>query len=472
MAVANPITADARVRKSAASAAAMGYRVTLLWADDTGHVVTEGELGGARTVGLPVAYELRQEAQRRVSKKAAAGRNWLPIGYANARARRIRAAELAARRARLDTDRVPVSLRAAQLAHRVRSKALSVRTERRQSRYEAWRRRQPWRKELANVADLEGVFNPWLVKLEPDLLHLHDVHLLGAGVHAKRRLAARGKQVKLVYDAHEYVAGMLGGNPFWEAAYTAMEREFAREADAVITVSEPIADLLPQELGLPTRPTVVLNTPLLRAGQEQACGPDLRAALGLGLDVPLGVYAGVLAANRNLKQLIEGVALVENVHLALVCVPNAHYPVALGLAEHAAKLGVGDRVHLVEPVTPEEVVRFLSSATFGIHPMALGLPNHEMALPNKLFDYLWAGLPVAVSRVKAMGELVAEAGIGVTFDPADPASIAEAIRLVLADREALARAARAPALKERFAWETQAEKLAELYAGLVPLADP
>jgi glycosyltransferase involved in cell wall biosynthesis len=472
MAVANPITTDTRVRKAASSVAAMGYRVTLLWADDVGHVVTEGELDGARTIGLPVRYELREETLRRLSKRATPGRDWLRAGYRDARARRVKAAELAARRSRLDTDRLPASLRAAQFTHRLRSKLLSVRLDGHQRRYEAWRRRQPWRRELANVADLDGVFVPWMIKLEPDLLHLHDVHLLEAGIQAKRRLAAQGKAVKVVYDAHEYVAGMHGGNPFWEAAYTAMEREFAAQADAFVTVSEPIADLLPQDLGLATRPTVVLNTPLLGAGQGQADGPDLRSVLGLSPQTALGVYAGVLHANRNLRPLIESVALVPDLHLALVCVPNAHYWAAEALRRHAADLGLDDRVHLVEPVAPEQVVRFLSSATFGVHPMAQGLPNHEMALPNKLFDYIWAGLPVAVSRVKAMAELVEEAGIGFAFDPDDPASIAQAISQVLDHRKELAAAARAPELKERFAWEGQAAKLGRLYDQLAPLAAP
>ena len=103
--------------------------------------------------------------------------------------------------------------------------------------------------------------------------------------------------------------------------------------------------------------------------------------------------------------------------------------------------------------------------------MALGLPNHEMALPNKLFDYIWAGLPLAVSQLEAMGGLVSEAGLGYTFDPADPASIAVAIRRVLDNRDKLARTVAAPELKERFCWEAQVRELGALYSRLAPLDD-
>ncbi|MDR0593218.1 MAG: glycosyltransferase family 4 protein [Bifidobacteriaceae bacterium] len=477
MAVANPIAMDARVRKTAAAVAEMGYQVTLLWADDVGHQVTEGAVGGAKTIGLPVAYQLRADTLRRFGRRAALGRNWTLIGYPDARARRVKAAELAARRARLDAEGTPASLRAAEFVHRLRSKVQSLRANRHQRRYEAWRRRLPWERELANVADLDGVFTPRLVELRPDVLHLHDIHLLSAGVHAKRRLAALGRAPRLIYDAHEYVSGMRGGNPFQEAAYAAVERELAGEADAVVTVSEPIADLLARDFGLARRPTVVLNSPPLAAGgagpegpaASAAAGPSLRAAVDLPPGAALAVYSGVLHTNRNLGPLIDAFALLDDAHLALVCVPGPHTPVARQLAERAARQGLGDRVHLVGPVPPEQVVRFLSSASLGVHPMALGLPNHELALPNKLFDYIWAGLPLAVSDVEVMGGLVRQAHLGFTFDPEDPASIAAAIRRVLERRAELAAAVRAPQLRERFAWEAQVAKLAELYAELAPL---
>jgi glycosyltransferase involved in cell wall biosynthesis len=472
MAVANPIVTDARVRKTAASVRALGYKVTLLWADNASSVVTEGEMAGVRTLGLPVPYYLRTRSLAAMGQRARPPSPWFRVGYRDAAQRRVKAAQLAARRARLNTDQEPAALRFAALVHRLRAKALSVRLDRHQRRYENWRRGLSWDRELAIVADLDGVFGPWFDKLEPDVLHMHDVHLLSAAVHAKRRLTARGKPPILIYDAHEYVRGMEGGNPFWEAGYAAMERELAPEADAFITVSEPIADRLVTELDLPTRPSVVLNTPYLQAGKDLEAGPDLRTSLGLAPDVPLVAYAGVLHANRNLVPLIEAFGLLQGVHLALVCVPNAHYSVAAGLGEHAAKLGLSDRVHLIDPVAPAQVVRFLSTAWVGVHPMATGFPNHEMALPNKLFDYLWAGLPVAVSQVKAMADLVNSAGAGTTFNPEDPQSIASAIKRVLEDREQFAAAARDPGLKARFAWEAQAKKLAQLYAQVAPLGTP
>jgi glycosyltransferase involved in cell wall biosynthesis len=184
----------------------------------------------------------------------------------------------------------------------------------------------------------------------------------------------------------------------------------------------------------------------------------------------LAVYSGVLHANRNLVPLVEAFKTLDDVHLAVVCVPSAHHPQAALLADKAEALGVGDRVHLVDPVAPEQVVTLLTEATVGVIPIEEGLANHEMALPNKLFDYIWAGLPVAVSRAKSMARLVEDAGLGVTFDPRDPAAGAAAIRRLLADLPAFRAAVRDPALRARFGWEAQAAKLATLYASLTDQA--
>lgn len=471
MAVASGIARDARVRKSALAVADAGYRVTVLWGDHEGSAVVEGELGPVRTIGLPVPYLLRDQRARRVARR----RGWRPAwpGYRDRATLRAAAVALAAASARVEGRGVVARavLRARTLVHRGRAKAFAV-----QERGFAglWRRRDrrrlvrlatvDWRRELANIADLEAAFTRWLWRLEPDVLHVHDIHLLGAGVQARRRLAARGRRVPLVYDAHEFVPGMTGGDPVVEAAYQRMEAELVGEADALITVSEPIADALQDRYRLPRRPAVVLNTP--SAGPAPAADADVRSAAGVAADAPLLVYSGVLGRLRNVPTIIRALALLDGAHFAAVCVPNAHYPVARALLDVAADAGVADRVHLVEPVDPEHIIDFLRTADVGVHPMVRGLANHEMALPNKLFDYVYAGLPVAVSDVAEMERFVHEWGVGETFDPDDPAALAAAVSVVLADLPGFRARTASEELRAAYSWEHQAARIAELYASL------
>lgn len=471
MAVASGIARDARVRKSALAVAEAGFRVTVLWGDHEGSAVVEGELGPVRTIGLPVPYLLRDRRTRRIVRR----RGWRPAWPAYRNRTELRAAgmALAAASARIEgrgvLARGMLSVRT--LVHKVRARVFAF-----QERAFAslWRRRDQrryshldrvdWRRELANIADLEASFTKWLWRLEPDVLHIHDIHLLGAGVQAKLRLAAQGRQVPLVYDAHEYVPGMTGGDVVTEAAYQHMEAELVGSADALITVSEPIADALQERYRLPRRPVVVLNTP--SDSTPPPAGTDIRSVAGVAEGTPLLVYSGVLGRLRNIPTIIRALALLDDVHFAAICVPNAHYPVARALLDVADDAGVRDRVHLIEPVDPEQIIDFLRTADLGVHPMVRGLPNHEMALPNKLFDYVYAGLPVVVSDVTEMQRFVREWGVGETFDPDDPAALAAAVRTVLADLEAYRARTASPELRAAYSWERQAANIAALHAEL------
>ena len=127
------------------------------------------------------------------------------------------------------------------------------------------------------------------------------------------------------------------------------------------------------------------------------------------------------------------------------------------------EIGVADRFHLVAPVPTNEIVSFLSTADVGIHPLAMGLPNHELALPNKIFDYLHAGLPVATSRVALLSQLIKDTGIGETFDPEDPQDIAAAVERILGDHNTYAARVQDKDLLSRFSWEAQEANLRDVY---------
>jgi glycosyltransferase involved in cell wall biosynthesis len=471
MAVANPITADARVRKTARSVAALGYEVIVVWADAALTEVVEEDFAGIRTIGLPARYYLREQAlaerasrtQRRQRRPARL------IGYANPDQRRTKAAELAFRTAAA-AGRLPFGLKLAQLVHRGRSKALSARTDRLARRTER-RLAQPdgWRGRLPELMDLEGIFTPWLVQLEPDLIHIHDIYLTGAGLLAKRALARQGRQVKLIYDAHEYVAGCPGNDPLDNRAYIAFEQAIAPRYDAVVTVSEPIADAMARHLKLAQRPVVVHNSPDPAMAQPSPNG-TVRTAAGLTPDVPLLVYSGVIQPQRNVEAVVRALPALPGVRFAVVCVPNPAVPLARALLDLAGQLGVADRVHLLRPVPPEAVSSYLAGADLGIDPMSQDFPQHAYCLPNKLWDYLRAGLPVVVANNESEAALVRAEHFGVVFESDSPKQLAAAVTSVLARRDEYGAAVRASQLVEAYAWPRQMDRLAALYSRLVPLA--
>ena len=155
----------------------------------------------------------------------------------------------------------------------------------------SWRRLEPglWEWELA--------YGPVIDQLKPDIIHANDFRMLGVAARAVLRARAKGRDIKLVWDAHEFLPGIKpwSSSPRWHLAHMAHEREYAPCADAVITVSDTLADLLVAEHGLATRPTVVLNAPEVRQAATNGSGPSVRAACGLASEIPLLVYSGAAA---------------------------------------------------------------------------------------------------------------------------------------------------------------------------------
>jgi glycogen synthase len=294
------------------------------------------------------------------------------------------------------------------------------------------------------------------------VVHPHDVFLLGVAVRYVRRAAAAGRTVRLVYDAREYLAGLAGPPPRVVAAYVNHEREFLAAADRVITVSEPIADELQRSFGLPRRPSLVLNAPIVDPAGDPA--PSVRAAAGIPDGEPIVVYGGGLAHPRGVHTVVDALPALPGVHLVVVSRAPSHY--TRELTARASELGCADRYHEVGFVDPAQVVTYFESATIGITPL-LHAVNHDWALTNKFCEYVVAGLPIVTSDTEVQARLVTELGIGTVFPAGDVAGCAAAIAAAVADRDRYAAPLLDAALRHRFSWPAQADVLLDLYRGLL-----
>jgi glycosyltransferase involved in cell wall biosynthesis len=311
---------------------------------------------------------------------------------------------------------------------------------------------------------MDEVLGAALDEFEPDLVHCHDVHFIAIVAAHVARARHRGRDPRWVYDAHELVEGLwpaAARSAAMVAAWADVEDQVIGRADAVVTVSPDLAAVLERHHDLSRTPTVVLNAPDLRTASGRG-GRTVRDAAGLGIDVPLLVYGGGLTEGRGVETVIDGLEYLPGVHLAIICVPSPDAPYAQHLAAFAAEHGVADRVHLVPPVPPQEVCTFLRGADLGVHPM-LRCGNHDIALPNKLFEYLFAGLPLVVSDVPALAGFVEERMVGRSFTAGDPRAFAVAVRRVLFDLAGFRERAGDPALVQTYCWERQADRLLGVY---------
>jgi glycosyltransferase involved in cell wall biosynthesis len=133
------------------------------------------------------------------------------------------------------------------------------------------------------------------------------------------------------------------------------------------------------------------------------------------------------------------------------------------------RAGLDRRVHFLPPVPSADVIAAASTADIGVSPIVdVGL-NYRWSLPNKLFQYMAAGLPVVASDFPQVREVVEGAGAGVVVDTADPRSIADGIRFVMADREEAGRMGERGrnAVLDQFNWDTATRSLLDVYAAVL-----
>lgn len=251
-----------------------------------------------------------------------------------------------------------------------------------------------------------------------DVVHANDLDTLPAGY-----VLARLWRARLVYDAHElYSAFEAPAPPLTTRLTLALEGALARRAEAVVTVSDGVARELVARLQLRRSPLVVLNAP---ARDER----PLRVYPGGPLRC---VYQGRLGPSRDLDDLLAA-ADAEGVELAL------RIPLAdpKGLRELVAARGLARRVQVLDPVPPDRVLDALAEFEVGLIFDRPQSRNGELSLPNKLFEYLMAGLAVVAPRLESLGPLVDVEGVGLTFEPGSREGLVRSLERLATDRELL-----------------------------------
>ena len=153
---------------------------------------------------------------------------------------------------------------------------------------------------------------------------------------------------------------------------------------------------------------------------------------------------------------------MPGVHLAMTSNRESWY--IEELKSKAAAIGAAERLHFVPYVTPEEVVPYISTANVGISPLPADVVNYDLALPNKLFDYIQAGLPLVVSDCVEVSRLLERYPLGQTFNWQDPKALASAVTSVLSRSEEFLDTYRnLKAELQEFTWEAQEIELHKAY---------
>ncbi len=279
----------------------------------------------------------------------------------------------------------------------------------------------------------------------------NDLPQLAAGI-----MAAQQHGAALIYDAHEYYPSQ----PFTkvqESTLESLERALVPYADALVTVNDSIADLMAMRYACP-RPHTVLNCPSRRHSSVlRAEDSPMRAFLGAQPHQRVLLYQGNLAASRNLEELVDGMALVQSPDVILAFMGKSS-AVGEALKERARDLGLlGNRVRFVPEKSAAELLSWTVGADAGIIPYPHSDLNTWLVSPNKLYEFLAAGLPILASHGPELRRFVGDLGVGVNAHLATPRDFAVAIDAFM--RQPLdAYRARAAQVSARFTWEHEGQQ--------------
>jgi glycosyltransferase involved in cell wall biosynthesis len=292
-------------------------------------------------------------------------------------------------------------------------------------------------------------------RLRPDVIHAHDAAMLAPGA-----IAALLTRAQLVYDSHELATSVPYRERSWAWLVEALERAFVPRCAAVITVSDGIAERLHTRYRLKRRPTVVRNVSDLPTGGSGG----LRRALQLESDpaTPVVLHQGAPAPGRGCEMLTRAVAQIPGAHLAFLGDPEPGY--ADTLNRTIAAQGLQDRVTLLPSVSLAELLSWTEEADVGVTLLQDTCLNHRLALPNKLFEYIAAGVPVVGSDLPEIRAIVDGYGVGRCATPDDPDAVAAAIGQVLARRDDPALADRIRHAASELSWSREQDRLLEAYA--------
>ncbi|WP_243372060.1 glycosyltransferase [Microvirga solisilvae] len=304
--------------------------------------------------------------------------------------------------------------------------------------------------------------SPYMKEFKPDIIHANDLYTLPAAIRYRDKHAPHAR---VIYDSHEFEMHRNKEYNFVKnIADQLIEWRYIRKVDHVITVSDGIADALARSYNIP-RPAVVLNSPSVWRG-DLTNRSGLKEKTGVPQETVLIVYTGAVTFGRGLEILVKSLEhLPQNYHVAILG-PRRQDKDA-ELLEVASQSSTASRIHLVPSVAPNEVPALISDADLFINPAQNVCLSYDLALPNKLFDAVFAHVPILVGDLTEMRQFVMATGAGISREMTTPEQMAAAIEeAVTLRKQGYFDSVDWSQIAQSYSWEVQTQRLIEIYGSL------
>jgi len=305
------------------------------------------------------------------------------------------------------------------------------------------------RKHRAYVLRINDCWYRHALRWKPDFCQAHDLDSLWAAQATSLALGT-----PLVYDSHEIWSEQHFLEDWEEVTWwNQWEARLAPNIDGWITVNQSLADLIGHRYQVEVLP--LYNCPRLQALPQKGLLKERFQGR------PVALFSGGFLGSRGLEQMLAAALLQKEVAIVLQGFGPMEAALRKMAAEHRSP------VEFLPRVKPAQVVEICSQADIGVMPVLPDCLNSYYCTPNKIFDYMMAGLAIAAADIPEMSLLLGQCQNGLLYDAFSPNDLAQTLTTLAQDdiREKYASASRHWA-DSRYNWEQESLKLIRLYQEL------
>jgi len=244
-----------------------------------------------------------------------------------------------------------------------------------------------------------------------DIFHCNDLNTLPIGVLIKKYF---NKNAKILYDAHEYEIERSGNSKYEKKILKIIENKLIKYANKIITVSESIANEYVNLYKI-DKPLIIYNAPNYVNITKTNI---LREIFGINNNQKIFLFQGGLSKGRGIElilnsfiQIYEKSEEYNNLPVVIFIGDGFYKDKIIELASRYKN------IYYCKPVSPFELLNYSSSADFGLCLYENINLNHFYALPNKIFEYMMAEIPIIASNLYEISQFIEKNGLGIIIEP-------------------------------------------------------